>query len=252
MRQQISISVDNLKKRYRKAEELSLDNVSFSVKKGEKFGVLGPNGAGKTTLISIICGIIPATSGGFHYFDEDHELSTHDVKRTIGFVPQDYAFYDELTPTQNMMYFGAFYKLPKHVIEERTSEIFAVLGLKKVADKKVSIFSGGLKRRLNLAIGILHKPKVLFLDEPTVGADVQSKHAMIEYLNKLNKEGTTVVYTSHHMQEAEMFCDRIAFIDRGKLIACDSMSKLKEDHQSEDLHSLFINLTGEGYFDGHE
>lgn len=246
------ILIDTLIKRYKNAEVDSLNQISFSIHKGEKFGILGPNGAGKTTLISILCGIIKPTSGSYSYYQNGEVLSPSQIKSLIGFVPQDYAFYDELTPMQNMMYFGSFYKLSTKEIKQRSQEIFDVMGISKAADKKVKIFSGGMKRRMNLAIGIIHKPSVLFLDEPTVGADVQSKSAMLEYLNKLNAEGTTIVYTSHHMSEAESFCERIAFIDKGQLIACDYITHLINKHQSLNLKSLFIDLTGKGYFDNYE
>ncbi len=239
------ILVDKLTKRYNKASEDSLKQVSFTVYKGEKFGILGPNGAGKTTLISILCGILKATSGEYTYQNNGISLSSSDIKKQIGFVPQDYAFYEELTPIQNMMYFGAFYKLSKKEIAERAEEIFSVLDIQKLADKKVKTFSGGVKRRMSLAIGIVHKPSVLFLDEPTVGADVQSKYAMINYLNKLNSEGTTIVYTSHHMSEAEEFCNRVVFIDNGMFIACDTVDNLKSKYNVDDLKTLFINLTTE-------
>ncbi len=249
MSDDVCISINNLSKKYKNSKEESLKGVSFSVTRGEKFGVLGPNGAGKTTLISVLCGILPATKGNFSYYKNGKPLSNHEIKSGIGYVPQDFAFYDELTPMQNLHYFGAIHNLNKKTIEERAEEIFTILGISKVSDKKTKIFSGGLKRRINLAIGIIHKPSVLFLDEPTVGADVQSKHAMIEYLKKLNNEGTTIIYTSHHMAEAEEFCDRIAFINNGSIIECDNLNNLMKKHDITDLQSLFISLTGEGYFD---
>ena len=246
------LQLDRLTKRYRNAEVDSLKDVSFSIYKGEKFGILGPNGAGKTTLISILCGILPQTSGKYSFYRDNKELRPFDIKQCLGFVPQEYAFYEELTPVQNMNYFGALYNLSKQDIKTRTDEIFAVLGLCKIANKKVKIFSGGMKRRMNLAIGILHKPEMLFLDEPTVGSDVQSKHAMIEYLKKINQEGTTIVYSSHLMAEAESLCDRIAFINQGKLIVCDHISELLQKHKAPDLETLFIQLTGAEYFDVYE
>ncbi len=244
-----SITIDSVSKRYKNAEEYSLKDISFSIEKGERFGVLGPNGAGKTTLISILCGILAPTSGRYEFRDNGRELHDSELKQRIGLVPQEYAFYEELTPRQNMRFFGAFYKLSQAEIDRRSDKIFSVLGLTKVARKRTKYFSGGLKRRMNLAIGIIHKPSVLFLDEPTVGADVQSKQAMIEYLLELNRQGTTMVYTSHHMSEAEEFCNRIAFIHQGELIACDYLTALIEKHKSKDLTSLFISLSGEEYLD---
>ncbi len=240
------IVLDLLTKRYSKSKEDSLKQVSFSIYQGEKFAILGPNGAGKTTLISILCGIIPQTSGHFTFSLNGNVLSPHQVKQSIGFVPQEYAFYEELTPLQNMMYFGSLYKLRKTEIRQRTEEIFKVLGLSDIMHKKAKLFSGGMKRRMNLAIGIIHNPVILFLDEPTVGADVQSRHAMMEYLNKMNQTGTTIIYSSHHMSEAQEFCNRIAFINHGRLIAYNSISTLMSEFNAQDLTSLFIQLTGEG------
>lgn len=252
MTNQDCIVLSSLTKRYRNAEEESLKQVGFSIRQGEKFGILGPNGAGKTTLISILSGIITQTSGQFSFFWNGKKLSSSEVKHSIGFVPQEYAFYEELTPMQNMMYFGSLYNMGKSEIRQRTEEIFSVLGLSAIIHKKAKIFSGGMKRRMNLAIGIIHQPDILFLDEPTVGADVQSKHAMMEYLNKMNLEGTTIVYSSHHMSEAQEFCNRIAFINQGRLVACNDVETLMKQHSASDLKSLFIHLTGEVNFENNQ
>ncbi len=243
------IVITALTKRYKKSDCDSLKQVSFPIYTGEKFGILGPNGAGKTTLISILCGILPKTSGTYFFYKDGHELSQMETKSIIGFVPQEYAFYEDLTPWQNMMYFGSLYNLTKQEISIRSEEIFSVLGLARIAHKKTRVFSGGMKRRMNMAIGIIHNPQVLFLDEPTVGADVQSKYAMMEYLNKINRNGTTIIYSSHHMSEAEEFCERVAIIHKGEVIACDNLKSMIDKYQSDDLKSMFIQLTGEGYYD---
>ena len=237
------VVVDNVSKRYKKAEEYSLQQVSFTIFRGDRFGILGPNGAGKTTLISILCGIMHLSSGDVTY--NSSELK-HNI---IGFVPQDFAFYNELTASQNLEYFGALYNLSRKEIKERSENVLTLLGLSNVANKKVKTFSGGMKRRLNLAIGILHDPSVLFLDEPTVGVDIQSKNAIIQFLHKLNKQGTTIIYTSHHLSEAEEFCNKIAILDYGKLIAFDEISALKETHEAGTLMDVILKLTGEGYRD---
>ncbi len=242
------ILVKDLSKRYNKASENSLKNINFSIYKGEKFGILGPNGAGKTTLISILCGIIRASSGTYMFYNNYNELPFPEIKMNISFVPQDYAFYEELSPLQNMLYFGALYNISKNEILKRSDEIFNALSISDISKKTIKTFSGGVKRRVNLAIGLLSKPSVLFLDEPTVGADVQSKYAMLKYLNMLNSTGTTIIYSSHHMSEAETFCQRIAFIDKGKLVACDYINNLIDDYKAPDLKSLFIKLTCESSF----
>jgi ABC-2 type transport system ATP-binding protein len=243
------IQIENLSKRYDGASIDSLKGVNLEISSGDKYGVLGPNGAGKTTLISILCGIFEESSGNVKYLDEGQDANFKRMQSKIGFVPQEYALYQELTPIQNLEYFGAMYNLSKNVIAKRSHEILEILGLSKVMHNKVQTFSGGMKRRVNLAIGIIHEPSILFLDEPTVGVDVQSKVAILKFLNELNKQGTTIVYTSHHLSEAQEFCNRIALIDQGEIIIKGEIDSLLETHQAKDLKSLFIQFTGEEYRD---
>ncbi|OJV15587.1 MAG: ABC transporter ATP-binding protein [Dyadobacter sp. 50-39] len=249
MAAQACIEIKNVYKRYKAAQEDSLSGVSLRITQGDVFGLLGPNGAGKTTLISILCGIIPVSSGDVQFYHDGEPYSETERKRRIGFVPQEYAFYQELSPRQNLDYFGAMYNLSKTKLEERREHLLQVLGLEKAADKKVGTFSGGMKRRVNLAIGIIHQPQILFLDEPTVGVDVQSRNAIIRYLQQINQDGTSIIYTSHHMSEAEEFCKNIALIDHGKVIAAGELQDLKTQHAVANLQTLFINLTGEEYRD---
>ncbi len=239
----------NVFKKYGSSGHLALENISISIENGTIYGLLGPNGAGKTTLISILCGILLPTSGEIKYFQQTGEISKQEIKQYIGYVPQDFAFYQELTPVQNLRYFGAMYNLSKSELEKRTSVLLGLLGLHKFADKKVETFSGGMKRRVNLAIGVIHQPTLLFLDEPTVGVDVQSRTAILKYLTQLNKTGTTIIYTSHHLSEAEDFCKEITLIDHGKIIATGVTAELLERNQAKNLESLFITLTGEDYRD---
>lgn len=237
------IHISGLSKSYGDLQALNLQQSDFAIEGGEKFGVIGPNGAGKTTLISILSGILPPTAGQIQYYHDAQELSLRDIKKYLGFVPQDFAFYEELTALQNMLYFGALYGLKRNAVIAHTEEIFDTLDMQSIAGKKAKTFSGGMKRRLNLALGIIHKPALLFIDEPTVGADVQSKQAMLNYLDKLNAGGTTIVYTSHHMQEAQLFCHRIAFLNKGRLIAYDTPESLMQAYQASDMESLFIKLS---------
>jgi len=246
------IEVTNLTKKYPHATSESLKDLSLIINDGDRFGILGPNGAGKTTFISILCGILAQTNGTVSFFENNKLLSRNELKGKLGFVPQDYAFYEELSPIQNLNYFGSLYGITKNELSKRITDILHILGLSKVSHQKVHTFSGGMKRRINLAIGIIHKPLFLFLDEPTVGADVQSKHAMITYLKELNDMGTSIVYTSHHMSEAEDFCNRIAFINKGELVKCDSTAHLIQADGYNDLETLFISLTGAGYNDMYE
>jgi len=244
-----SIQIENITKRYRSAQEDSLSQVSLQINQADVFGLLGPNGAGKTTLISILCGIISPSQGYVHYYINGKEITEKQRRSQIGFVPQEYAFYQELTAKQNLDYFGAMYNISRQDLSLRTHELLTELGLGKVADKEVSTFSGGMKRRVNLAIGLIHKPAILFLDEPTVGVDVQSRNAIIKYLEKINSTGTTIVYTSHHMSEAEEFCNRIALIDHGRVVTEGELSDLLTENNATSLQSLFIKLTGEAYRD---
>lgn len=243
------IEIENLSKAYKNAQKKSLDNVSFKVNKKDRIGIFGPNGAGKTTLMSILCGIIKASSGNAKFISNNQEVDLRNHLFNIGYVPQDFAFYPELSPIQNLKYFGTLYEIPKNHLQKRIDELLDVLGLSHVADQNIKTFSGGMKRRVNLAIGIIHEPEILFLDEPTVGVDVQSKNAIMTYLEALNKAGTTIVYTSHHLNEAQEFCNRIIFLDQGKLISDSTLNELLTMYNGEDLQGLFLKLTGTAYRD---
>jgi ABC-2 type transport system ATP-binding protein len=238
------IQVKGLIKYFGKAEQPSLNGIDLAILAGEKFGFFGPNGAGKTTMISILCNILQPSSGSIQYFIDEQEFSIKEILPRIGFVPQDFAFYPELTPVQNLRYFGSLYAVPKKELNEKIDSLLTTLGLDHVRNKKISTFSGGMKRRINLAIGLINEPKILFLDEPTVGVDVQSKLVIFTLLEELNKKGTTIIYTSHHLKEAEDFCDRIALLDHGKIIALDNLENLLTQNEVRNLEDLLIKLTG--------
>lgn len=238
------IEINNLVKCFKQADRPSLDGIDLEIVEGEKFGFFGPNGAGKTTLISILCNILKPTSGNVQYCLNGEQRTIQQILPTIGFVPQDFAFYPDLTPVQNLRYFGALYTVPKTELKRKIDQLLETLGLDHVRNKKISTFSGGMKRRINLAIGLINNPKILFLDEPTVGVDVQSKVAIISLLEELNKQGTTIIYTSHHLKEAEDFCDRIALLDNGKIIAIDNLQSLLSLNEVGNLEDLLIKLTG--------
>ncbi len=244
------ISIDAVSKQYIPNLSFSLEDFNLRINANSKFGILGPNGAGKTTLISILTGLLEPSSGKVDYvLKNGNLLEGIKLKQSIGFVPQDFAFYPELTPVQNLHYFGALSGLNKAQIKTRTEFTLEALGLTAVAKKKAHTFSGGMKRRLNLAIGIIHEPAILFLDEPTVGVDVQSKFAILQLLDKINSEGTTIIYTSHHLTEAQDFCSDIAMIDKGKLICTNETLRLLEEYQATHLEDLFIKLTGQALRD---
>ncbi|MFH6960976.1 ABC transporter ATP-binding protein [Flavobacterium plurextorum] len=239
------IKIESLSKKYKDADQYSLNNVSLAINEGEIFGLLGPNGAGKTTLISMLCGLVKPTSGHFTIDGLNYANHSSKIKKIIGVVPQEYALYPTLTARENLHYFGSMYGLKGSDLKDKVIETLDLLGLLKFADKRVETFSGGMKRRVNLIAGILHKPKVLFLDEPTVGVDVHSKNAIIEYLKVLNQNGTTIIYTSHHLAEAEDFCSNIAILDQGQIYAQNTPSILIESTKdARNLEDVFISLTG--------
>ncbi len=244
------IQIESLSKKYKNAEMYSLNNVSLNINEGQIFGLLGPNGAGKTTLISMLCGLVKPTSGHFTIDSLDYQHHASKIKKIIGVVPQEYALYPTLTARENLLYFGSMYGLKGSDLKDKVIETLDLLGLLKFADKQVQTFSGGMKRRVNLIAGILHNPKVLFLDEPTVGVDVHSKTAIIDYLKVLNQNGTTIIYTSHHLAEAEDFCSQIAILDQGQIYAQATPSALIESTKdARNLEDVFISLTGKALRD---
>jgi ABC-2 type transport system ATP-binding protein len=242
-----AIEINDLGFRYPGNEDVSFSGLNLKVGTGERFGLFGPNGAGKTTLISLMTGLLSANVGKIKLLGHEVEKHKKAVNRLFGYVPQDFSFYRELSPVENLQFFGAWAGMNNRKINQRTKELLHILGLEEVKDKPVQKFSGGMKRRVNLAIGVIHNPQILFLDEPTVGVDVQTGHAIIKYLLELNKNGTTLVYTSHQLSEAEELCERVALIDHGKIIAQDGLDELLKDHKKETLEQLFLSLTGKDY-----
>ena len=244
------IHIQSLSKKYKDADFFSVNDLSLDVKRGEIFGLLGPNGAGKTTLISMLCGLIKPTSGTFTIEGHDYHDDPYAVKRTIGVVPQEYALYPTLTAKENLMYFGSMYGLKGRVLKEKIATALEHLGLAKFADKKIDTYSGGMKRRVNLIAGMLHEPSVLFLDEPTVGVDVHSRNVIIDYLKQVNANGTTIIYTSHHLTEAQDFCTRIAIIDNGTILAKGTAEELMQaSANAHNLEEVFLSLTGKALRD---
>lgn len=239
------IEIQSLSKKYKEADFFSVNNLSLSVNKGEIFGLLGPNGAGKTTLISMLCGLIKPTSGSFTIEGHTYKNDAHAIKKTIGVVPQEYALYPTLTARENLMYFGSMYGLKGKDLKQRINDSLDYLGLIKFADKRTDTFSGGMKRRVNLIAGMLHEPTILFLDEPTVGVDVHSKNVIIDYLKQINQKGTTIIYTSHHLAEAEDLCSHIAIIDNGVILMQGTPDEIIEiTHNAHTLEDVFLSLTG--------
>jgi ABC-2 type transport system ATP-binding protein len=239
------IDITNLTKYYKGNAEPALDQISLQVPSGQIFGLLGPNGAGKTTMIKILCGLLVPTEGRITIggFALDRQMAS--IRRIIGVVPQDIALYPSLTARENLSVYGGIYGLRGNMLKERIDELLPVFGLEKSRDRRVERFSGGMKRRLNLIAGLLHMPKIVFLDEPTVGVDVHSKNVIIENLFEINRMGTTIIYTSHYLEEAENLCSSIAILDEGKIIARGTLKEITvQAGQQVSLEEVFLGLTG--------
>ena len=238
------IEIKNLSKTFRNATEPAVDGISFSINRNEIFGLLGPNGAGKTTTISILCGLFPPTTGTVTIDGKDLRKDLDAIKKIIGIVPQDIALYSTLSARENLRFYGSMYGLHGNDLKEKIELWLKKLGLTDAANRQVSTYSGGMKRRVNLIAGVIHQPKILFLDEPTVGVDVQSRNVIIEHLKEINALGTTIIYTSHHMEEAENFCTRVSIIDHGKILTQGTPGELISNNQgSTNLENVFLNLT---------
>jgi len=204
----------------------AVDDVSFSVTNGEVFGLLGPNGAGKTTTINMISGVLRPDSGRVLVDGKDIWLSPRQVKRTLGVVPQEIALYEDLSAHDNLTFWGSLYGLRGARLRKRIDEAITRVGLAERAGSKVSTYSGGMKRRLNLCMGLLHRPALLLLDEPTVGIDPQARLNILEVIREVAAAGTTVLYTTHYMEEAQDLCDRIAIIDHGRILSTGTLAEL--------------------------
>ena len=222
------VNVKNLSKVFDK-EIVAVDNVSFQVKKGEIFGFLGPNGAGKTTTIKILTTLLQPTKGQVNIATFDVVKNPDEVRSSIGIVPQALTLDDDLKGMTNLLLSAKLYHVPDKIAKERANELLELVGLKDAAGRDVSTYSGGMRKRLELIIGLIHNPKVLFLDEPTLGLDIQTRSVIWDYLKKLNKEnGLTIFITTHYLEEADLLCDRIAIIDQGKVLIEDTPSNLKQ------------------------
>ncbi|MEW5897016.1 MAG: ATP-binding cassette domain-containing protein [Nanoarchaeota archaeon] len=222
-----AIKIENLTKKFNGL--VAVDNISFDIKEGEVFGLLGPNGAGKTTTISMLSTMLEPTSGkasvnGFNILNDQDN-----VRKSIGIVFQDQSLDEELTAYENMDFHGRLYRIPKDIRQKKIKELLKLVGLEERKDDLVKTFSGGMRRRLEIARGLLHEPKILFLDEPTLGLDPQTRNHLWQYIKKLNEEkNITIILTTHYMEEADRLCHNVAIIDKGKIIALDIPNKLKD------------------------
>jgi ABC-2 type transport system ATP-binding protein len=246
-----AIKIEKLTKKFGKFT--AVDGISFSVKPGELFGLLGPNGAGKTTTINMLSTLLNVTSGKAYVAGFDVEKSRAEVRQSIGVVFQDPALDSNLTGKENLEFHGVMYGVPKKEREKRISEVLRLVELTDKADVLVEKYSGGMKRRLEIARGLIHKPKVLFLDEPTIGLDAQTRRHIWDYIKKLKKEGNVaIILTTHYMEEADYLCDRVAIMDHGKIVAMDTSERLKhslggdvvcaESPESEKLQNMLRRM----------
>ncbi len=243
------LEVQNLVKKF--GDFTAVDGVSFDIQEGEVFSLLGPNGAGKTTIISILSCLLVPTSGDAT--TDGHSISQDalEVKRIIGVVPQEIALYDELSARENLTFWGQMYGLAGGALKSRVTEVLEQIGLTDRAKDKVKTYSGGMKRRVNIGVGLLHKPRLLYMDEPTVGIDPQSRRSILDSVKELNQAGMTVLYTTHYMEEAEELSDRVGIVDNGRMIAIGTQKELTQlvgenensplAHGREYRHAAFVS-----------
>ncbi len=239
------IEVQGLCKHYPGASKAAVDDLHLSIAHGEVFGLLGPNGAGKTTTISMLSTILQPDQGTIVLDGVDIRQHPRQARQNIGLVPQEIALYPELTAWENLAFFGRLYGLHGRYLKNCIQSALTSVGLETKAHQKVAAYSGGMKRRTNLAAGILHGPKLLFLDEPTVGVDIQSRQLILDRLAQIQTAGTTMIYTTHYMEEAQQICDRVAIMDAGKILVQGPPDELIDQATDcQNLGALFLRLTG--------
>ena len=241
----IILEIKSLKKNF--GEKTVVDKMSFKVNKGEILGFLGPNGAGKSTTINIITTILDADDGKVLFEGREINGNDNDFKKSLGYVPQDIALFNDLSAYENVKFFGSLYGLKGNYLNDRVKETLELVGLYDRKNDYPDSFSGGMKRRLNIACSIVHKPKILIMDEPTVGIDPQSRNNILEVTKNLRNEGTTVIYTSHYMEEVDAICTRLIIVDSGHIIESGDKEEIKAKYKSKGLNNLeeiFLNITG--------
>jgi len=239
------VAVKDLQKSFK--DFRAVDGVTFSIYKGEIFGLLGPNGAGKTTTIRMMSTVLPADGGDIIIGGHSVKKNAESVREIIGVCPQELALYEDLSALDNMIFFGRMAGMGGAEAKTQALENLKLMGLQERAKGKVAKFSGGMKRRINLAIALMGHPQLLFLDEPTVGIDPQSRNNIFENIQALREKGMTLLYTTHYMEEADRICDRIAIMDGGKIVAMDTAHNLKAklgDPEKVTLEDVFLKLTG--------
>ena len=239
------VRIQSITKKYKGNVEPAISDLSLDIPEGSVFGLLGPNGAGKSTLVMMLCGLMEPDAGTIQLLGMDVRVNGSKVRSRIGVAPQDIALFPTLTAFENLFYFGKMYGLKSDIIRNRVTEYLEIFALADKAQKRVHTFSGGMKRRLNLIAALLHDPKLLILDEPTSGVDVQSRNILLDYLVTLKSKQMTIIYSSHFLEEAEKICTQLAIIDEGKLITQGIPVDLIGEHEEcTTLESLFLKLTG--------
>jgi ABC-2 type transport system ATP-binding protein len=236
------ITVRSVSKSFGKIE--AVRDVSFSINRGEIFGILGPNGAGKSTIVNILNTLVKPDKGDVIIDGINIKEDGNKIKLIMGVVPQDIALYEELSAYENLMFWGGLYDIPKQELKANVSKTLQIVDLQSRKDDRIKTFSGGMKRRINIACSLLHNPRILVLDEPTVGVDPQNRNHIFEVIERLHNEGMTIIYTTHYLEEAERFCDKVAIIDVGRIIALGTLKELREISGAKDL--LTVKLA---YFD---
>jgi ABC-2 type transport system ATP-binding protein len=239
---EMAIVIENLTKKFE--DVTAVDGLSLQVEKGELFGLLGPNGAGKTTIIKILCDLLEPTNGTATVGGYDVQRDSAKMKELIGVCPQDTAVYPYLTGMENVEFVGNLYAMSKAKLKENAEKLLDKMSLSQDAGRRVRKYSGGMKRRINLIMALIHDPEIAFLDEPTAAMDPQSRHAVWDFIKDLEKQGKTIILTTHYMEEAEELCGRVGIIDHGKLIALGSPKELMKENDAKDLEDVFIKLTG--------
>ncbi|MGD0319363.1 MAG: ABC transporter ATP-binding protein [Nitrososphaerales archaeon] len=237
-----AIIIENLTKDY--GDVRAVDGLSLSIPEAEVFGLLGPNGSGKTTTINCLTGLIKPAGGTLRIDGHDVQTESSEARAVMGLSPQETAIFPYLTGRENVELFGSLYSVPKKMLGAGADQMMEKVGLMDEAGRRVSKYSGGMKRRVSIAMALVQDPKIVLLDEPTVGMDPQSRRAIWDFIMELRDKGKTIVLTTHYMEEAEELCDRVGIIDHGKLIALGSPAELKSQYGARDLEDVFIQLTG--------
>jgi ABC-2 type transport system ATP-binding protein len=245
-----AVQIDSLTKQYRHAPKQAVSNLTFQIPEGAVFGLLGPNGAGKSTTVMMLCGLMRPDAGTISVFGLDMGSNGADIRNSIGVAPQEIALFPTLTAYENLFYFGRMYSMKAADIRSQIKKYLHIFGLSEKRNKLVNTFSGGMKKRLNLIAALLHQPRLIILDEPTAGVDVQSRNMILDFLIDLKSHGTTIIYSSHVLEEAERICSHLGIIDEGKLISEGTRMDIMHKHNDcKNLEQVFLKLTGKSIRD---